>query len=670
MAAPEPRCSRARPAPLCLPSPGAHSFACARRQLPGGGADTTRCIGSLYLLTRERWLLPLFQELGYGRLQIAKPVEVSSKSYALSHGWEHVPIHLVGCRVDLDRRTPGVAGAAKGTPHSLLQEALNGSSNHLWGFVTNGLRLRVLRDSVRLTRQTYVEFDLEAMFEGHVYADFVLLWLVCHQSRVEADRPELCWLERWSRAAHEQGSRALEQLRDGVEEAITALGCGFLRHSANGILRDRLRSGELTKQDYYRQLLRLVYRLLFLFVAEDRDLLLDPQSSPQARDRYRRYYSLASLRRLAERRLGTRHGDLYQRVRLVMRLLGSDDGEPALGLPALGGFLFSRNALPDLELAELTNHDMLDALRALAFIHDRHGRRLVDYKHLGAEELGSVYESLLELHPLLHIDAPSFELQVAGGNERKTSGSYYTPDSLITCLLDSALEPVLDEAAHKSKSAEALLSLKIVDPACGSGQFLIAAAHRLARRLAGVRSGDEEPDPKTLRSALREVVGRCIYGVDINPLAVELCTVRLWMEALEPGKPLSFISHHIKCGNSLLGTTPTLLIRGLPDAAFAPISGDDRAMCSALRRQNKHERTTGQLSFIDATGRLLWLPAERMGACFADVSVIPDNDIAGVHRREEADRRCREERERAAPVVRTLTPAEALAELENVERRT
>ncbi|MDW8328343.1 MAG: hypothetical protein RMK99_17440, partial [Anaerolineales bacterium] len=303
-------------------------------------------------VTRERWLLPLFQELGYGRLQTAKAIELNGKQYAISHAWGHTPIHLVGCRVDLDRRTPGVAGAAKGSPHSLVQEALNSSDAHLWGFVSNGLRLRLLRDNVRLTRQAYVEFDLEAMFEGQVYADFVLLWLVCHQSRVEADRPELCWLERWSRAAQEQGVRALDQLRDGVEAAITALGRGFLAHPANSALRERLRSGALTAQDYYRQVLRLVYRLLFLFVAEERDLLLDPQASAEARERYTRYYAMAGLRRLAERRVGTRHADLYARVRLVMRLLGSDEGAPGLGLPALGGFLFSSAALPDLESAE------------------------------------------------------------------------------------------------------------------------------------------------------------------------------------------------------------------------------------------------------------------------------------------------------------------------------
>ena len=120
-------------------------------------------------------------------------------------------------------------------------------------------------------------------------------------------------------------------------------------------------------------------------------------------------------------------------------------------------------------------------------------QRSVDYKNLGAEELGSVYESLLELRPEMNLDAPSFGLTTASGHERKTSGSYYTPTSLIDCLLDAALEPVLEETVREPDSEAAILKLKVVDPACGSGHFLIAASHRVAKRLAAARTGDEEP---------------------------------------------------------------------------------------------------------------------------------------------------------------------------------
>lgn len=341
-------------------------------------------------LTRERWLLVLFQELDFGRLLTSRAVEIEGKSYPISHTWQHAPIHLVGCRVDLDRRTAGVAGAARTSPHSLVQEFLNRSSGHLWGFVSNGFFLRILRDNVRLTRQSYVEFDLQAIMDGEVYADFALFWLLCHQSRVESERPEQCWLEKWSKKAQEQGTRVMEQLRKGVEDSITAFGRGFLTHPANRQLREKLKTGELNTQDYYRQLLRLAYRLIFLFVAEDRGLLLDPNAPVTAQERFMRFYSLTKVRRVAGRTRGTKHADLYQGLRVVMEKLGSDGGCPELALPALGSFLWSGKAIPALANSDVANRDLLDAVRALAYTIDGHTRRPVDYKNLGAEELGSV----------------------------------------------------------------------------------------------------------------------------------------------------------------------------------------------------------------------------------------------------------------------------------------
>lgn len=583
-------------------------------------------------VTRERWLLPLFQELGYGRLPGAKAVELEGKTYPISHRWSDVPIHLVGVNVGLDKATAGVAGAAKSSPHSFVQELLNRSEESLWGFVSNGLRLRILRDSVNFVRQSFVEFDLESLMEGEAYSDFVLLWLLCHQSRVEGERKEDYWLEKWSKTAQEQGVRALDSLRQGVEAAITALGKGFLAHRANTELKEKLRNGDLDKQDYYRQILRLVYRLLFLFVAEDRELLLDPAVPDNARERFTKYYSTARLRRLAERRFGSRHEDLFIGLRLVMEKLGSDDGCSELGLPALGSFLFSQDAVADIGNASISNHDLLDAIRALAFVEDKGARRQVDYKNLGSEELGSVYESLLELNPELNIAAATFDLKTLSGNERKTSGSYYTPTSLINALLDSALDPVITQASKKPDPEKALLDLKICDPACGSGHFLVAAAHRVAKRLAAVRTGAEEPSPEAVRHTLRDVVGRCIYGVDINPMSVELCKVSLWMEALEPGKPLSFLDHHIRVGNSLLGTTPALLKQGIPDDVFKPIEGDDRELCAEYKKQNKRERLQDSLLGI---GGEPWENLDDLATAMVNLEDISDDTIEGIKKRQE-----------------------------------
>lgn len=588
-------------------------------------------------LTRERWLLPLFSELGYGRLVQRPAVEVAGRSFAVFCEFQHSPVHLVGAGVPLDRRTPGVRGAAEQSPHSLVQELLNRSDERLWGIVTNGLSLRLLRDNVTLTRQAYIEFDLEAIFAGEAYEDFALLWLCCHQSRLEAERPEDCWLERWTHIAERDGTRALNTLRDGVERAIETLGRGFLAHRANAELQAALRDGDLDGPAYYRQLLRLVYRLLFCFVAEDRDVLLLPDDGTperrEARRRYTEFYATARLRRLAGRRRGGRAHDLYEQLKLLFGWLHVD-GQPALALPALGSALWDPATTQQLADARISNEHLLDAVRELAFVDG--GRRPVDFRHLGAEELGSIYESLLELHPELDRTSATFDLRTAAGHERKQTGSYYTPTSLIGSLLETALDPVIDQAAAQPDPEQALLNLTVCDPACGSGHFLIAAANRIAKRLAAIREQDPEPSPSGTRHALRDVVSRCIYGVDVNPMAVELCKVSLWLEALEPGRPLSFLEDRILVGNSLLGATPALVASGVPDEAFRPLLGDDKEVLKAWRAHNARERK-GQRTMRLQAGDPEQDAASLTAAADA-LRAIPDDSLDGIRRREEAFR--------------------------------
>ncbi len=578
-------------------------FRAAAGKLPEGEAGTG--------LTNDKWSLPLLRELGFGLLPTSASPEIAGRTYAISRFFGSVPIHLVGCGLSLDRRAAGVRGAAGGNPHGLVQEVLNRSPDHLWGIVGNGLRWRILRDNQALSRQSFLEFDLEAMFSAEAYSDFVLLWLVAHATRFaprDGNRIETCWLEEWTKEAQEQGTRALKDLRGSVERALQVLGEGFTSHPKNAALREALRSGSLPLVDFHGQLLRVVYRLIFLFVAEDRTLegqaLLHPrdesESARVARERYAAHYGTARLRELAGKIKGSRHGDLWRQFQI---LVGALSGEPAfegtrrtLALPALGSFLWSPGSTTDLNGAELTNHDFLEALRHLAFTRQGKVLRPVDYRNLGAEELGGVYESLLALTPQISADGARFTFAEFAGNERKTSGSYYTPDSLVQCLLDSALDPVVEDAIKGKtgdEAEQAILRLKVCDPAVGSGHFLVGAAHRLARHLARVRAqaqGESEPSPLLYQHALRDVIGRCLYGVDVNPMAAELCRVSLWLEALEPGKPLSFLDHHIRVGNSLLGTTPELIVGGLPDEAFDAVEGDDKKVCSALKKRNRLER--------------------------------------------------------------------------------
>jgi len=565
-------------------------FTAAREAL--GEHDETATV-----TTRQKWLQPLLEILGFGRLSPYKGHEIEGKAYPIQFLWQQVPLHLLGCRVPIDRRSKGVAGAATGSPHSLVQEFLNRSPEHLWAIVSNGLQWRLLRDNHTLSRQAYVEFDLEAMMQGEVYSDFALFWTLCHASCFEGGKPESCRLESWSRLAVTDGVKILGGLRDSVTKAIESLGQGFVGHPDNHDLRERLRDGRLSTQELYREVLRQIYRLLFLFVAEDRDLLHPPETTPEIRALYDRHYSTRRLREMVDRVRGTAHGDLWHALSLVLHRLGDPAGCPELGLPSLGSFLWDPASTAHLNApstptpagssfpchASIDNEHLLSAIRSLAYAEVNGVRRIVDYRNLGAEELGSVYESLLELVPTVVADTTAersrFDLRTAAGNERKKSGSYYTPDSLVQCLLDSALEPVIADRVKSAKTpaerAEAVLSITVCDPAVGSGHFVIAAAHRLARHLARHRTGDSEPAPEDYRSALREVIRTSIYGIDINPMAAELCRVALWIESMEPGKPLSFLEHHIRVGNSLVGVTPELLAKGLPDDAFKAIEGDD-----------------------------------------------------------------------------------------------
>ncbi len=253
-----------------------------------------------------------------------------------------------------------------------------------------------------------------------------------------------------------------------------------------------------------------------------------------------------------------------------------------IGLCSLHDLWFSSRTMTELDGCELTNRDLLNVARVLIFTNENAMSRAIEYKNPGAVELGSIYESLLEMRPHVNLNAYTFELTFASGNARKMSGSYYTPDSLIDCLLDAALEPALAEACAMPDPQQAILNLKVCDPACGSGLFLIAAAYRIAKRLAAVRSGRETPWMETYRAALREVVSRCIYGVDINPMAVELCRVNLWLETAGPGISLSASNLHIQCGNSLLGAAP-IDVQLAPDTGSSTVTGSSPVILSEAK---------------------------------------------------------------------------------------
>ena len=620
-------------------------------------------------VTRDRWMIPLMSALGYELDYTSRAREADGRTYPISHRANAAegapPVHIAGCRQSLDRRP--TAGALRMAPHSMLQEYLN-RSEALWGIVTNGYELRLLRDSLLLRRLAYVQFDLRQMMEGEQFADFGLLYRLLHRSRLprtEADAAD-CWLETYYRHTVEQGGRVREHLRDGVEQALLQLANGLLAHPANSRLRERASGGALTAMALYQQLLLLIYRLLFLMVAEERGLI-------RAGRLYHEHYGLARLRRLAEVRSAyTAHSDLWLSLQTLFRLLHETGLGEGMGLVALNGDLFEPLRTPDLNDARLTNADLLTALWHLSLYREdtRTPWRRVNYAALDVEELGSVYESLLDYHPLFKSEQGRPVFTLAEGTERKSTGPYYTPPELVHELIESALVPVIHErlsltplpplpegeggqlpspagrgvGGEGSKATDAvddgrdrresaLLSIKICDPASGSGHFLLAAARRLGRALAQVRAGDDEPSPEQLRQAVREVVRRCIYAVDKNPLAVDLCKVALWIESYAEGQPLTFLDHHIKCGDSLVGVFDLAVLRqGIPDAAYQPLTGDDRKIASDLKKRNRRERE-GQLRLDDSAAVAA---LGDMAALWRQLAEQPDSDVAAIRRKQEA----------------------------------
>lgn len=539
-----------------------------------------------------------------------------------------VPVVVVPPSDELDRASTHLhTEGRRRSAASSVQDWLNASDEALWGFCCNGERLRLVRDNASLTRPAYVEANLRQLFEAEDFADFAALWLLIHVSRFGAAGAPVadCALERWREAGDKEGESARERLRGGVEAALLALGNGFLAHPDNGDLRERIVNNQLPLQDFFGQLLRLVYRLIFLLAAEDRGLLNPPGVAASVRKLYADGYSLGALRDSAVRRsTWDRHHDRWEGLLITFAALLQ--GEPQLGLPALGG-IFDSGVIPDLEKVRLSNRSLMEAIYRLAWLKDTVTLMPVNWRDMETEELGSVYEGLLELTPRLMDNGRSFafaEGTETRGNERKTSGSYYTPDSLVQALLDSALDPVLDRVESEAEdAAAALVAISVIDPACGSGHFLLAAARRIATRVAHARA-EGVASAEDYRHALRDVARSCIHGVDRNPMAVELTKVALWIETVEPGKPLGFLDANIRCGDSLLGVYDLEALReGIPDAAFKPLSGDDKVIARDFEKRNKAQRTGQGILF--GAGRGLPAPPPLAGAT-RRLRALPEDD--------------------------------------------
>jgi hypothetical protein len=552
-----------------------------------------------------------------------------------------VPVVVVSPADDLDHASANLSHDRHRSAASSLQEWLNTEDNALWGLCCNGERLRLLRDNQSLTRPAFLEANLRQIFENEDFAGFAALWLIVHASRFgQPGSPATdSALERWRESSSKEGLAARERLSIGVKEALLALGNGFLSNAANTDLRDRLTSGRLPLPQFFNELLRLVYRLIFLLAAEDRSLLHLPDASDQARKVYAEGYSLGALRDRAIRRSGwDQFHDRWEGLLIVFRALAN--GETRLALPALGG-LFEQHGTPSLDGARLSNRALMEAIFRLAWLRDDSVIVPVNWRDMETEELGSVYEGLLELTPRLTLDGRGFafaEGVEAKGNERKKTGSYYTPDSLVQALLDSALDPVLDRVESEAEdAAAALLGVTVIDPACGSGHFLLGAARRIATRIARVRTGGL-PSTADYRHALRDAVRCCVHGVDRNPMAVELTRVALWIETVEPGKPLGFLDANIRVGDSLLGIfSLEALSKGIPDAAYKPLTGDHKPTAKDFEKRNKSDKGERQDIFDFAGGgtRLRRINLPDLAASMRAMRGLPEDTVEQIQTKSE-----------------------------------
>jgi len=618
--------------------------------------------------TRRYWMLPLLGLLGYDT-QNAKAEIINEKSYAISHravNLDGFPVHIMGFNDKLGEKRQD--GGPRLSPHSLVQEYIN-ITEHLYALVSNGLRLRLLRDNSRLIKQSYIEFDLQAMMEENHYADFAVMVRLLHATRMtyKLDTGDSSWIEKYHQDSLDSGSRIREKLSEAVEKSILLLGNGFLQHPDNEALRNAIAEKHLTAEQLYQLQLRLIYRLLFLLVIEERQLIYPQNCDSRKREIYSRYYSLSRLRELAESRSleEGNYSDLWISLKQTFRLFEDTAHGARLGVQPLNGELFGPGGLTVLETCSLGNKALLECIAHLSRYSDDSGRQMirVNYAGLNVEEFGSVYEGLLEYAPQVEQQNGRWTFRFVKGTERSSSGTHYTPDELVLPLIKHSLDYIiqdklkapLEKATRKPYDAkkgkwpqdgaeanlvrkeqeEGLLSIKVCDVACGSGHILLNAARRIAQTLATVRSGEEQPSPEVLRPAIRDVISRCIYGVDKNPLAVELCKVALWLEAHNPGEPLSFLDHRIKCGDAIVGLAHMQeLQNGISDEAFKPLPGDDKTVCRMLRDKNKAERAEQKRR--EEYAKVLFKGVDSLAQAFSQLDAMPDHNPRHVCDKSEA----------------------------------
>ena len=442
--------------------------------------------------TRQQWIVRLLALLSYQIEYQARGTELNGKLFSISHratNRAQAPVQIVGYRepAGLDRKPANAI--VRMSAHAVVQEFIN-LNEQLYGLVTNGRVIRLLRNSSRLIKLSYLEFDLDRIFTDGLFSDFAILYRLLHATRLPITNETAgdSWIEQYHLDSLESGARIRYGLSRAVESAIRDFANGFLKHPENTALREAVVGNALAAADYYKNLLRLIYRLLFLMVIEERDLVFPPAVDKPRRDIYRNYYSVHRLRLLSEHRYLADHRrhDLWLSLQSTFRLFEADGPGQKLGVAPLAGDLFDRDAIRHLAGCTLGNDVLLGCLRALNVYEHPENHQLirVNYAALNVEEFGSVYEGLLEYKPAFHVHGNDIEFAFEQGDERAATGSHYTPDDLVQPLIKHSLDYLIGERLKAPDPEAALLDLRVADITCGSGHILLAAARRIATELA------------------------------------------------------------------------------------------------------------------------------------------------------------------------------------------
>lgn len=559
----------------------------------------------------------LLQSLGYKLDRQVANIEVAGTGYDISYTCQELgkmPFIIIGENIStdgsidtldkcsLDYRAKG--GMRKKSAHATMLEYLNATEN-VYGIISNGQLLRIIRNSGQLVKLTYIEFDIRRMLEEDKYTEFCLMFRLLHASRFRTSGDEPCVMERWFNMSIESGNRIRNGLSRAVQTTMETIGNAVLTSKGvgNDALRRAFADGTMDAARLNKELIHFIYRLLFLFIIEERGLVYqipdsvdapDYKQQCQWQDIYKKYYAASRLRRLSELSYlkQRQYSDLWQGLMDTFHLFEPDTFGEKLGIKPLGGVLFGTEILHWLKQCQVSNRDLLAAFAALnEFTDERQQRVKINYSSLDVEEFGSVYEGILEMRPFVQpgVAASDWQFGFVGGLDRQSTSSYYTRPDLVQNLIKTTLEPVIKEkmadCATTEEKVKALLNMKVCDAASGSGHIVLAMARTIAWYVCTLRTGEDNPASLDYRQALREVISRCVYAVDYNPDAVELCKVVLWIEGYCAGKPLSFLDHHIRCGNSVLGVSDLqMLIDGVPDKA---LTAEDKDTLKALKKLNQ-----------------------------------------------------------------------------------